>query len=869
MKERARHGGSLLSPILAVWCLALLDTSAHAAEHTAFSLKAAQQRIEQGGTDWRQRQTDVLALVGINQVDGLVHDAKRGDLILVGRHETGRAAITLDDLVVALRAEWRYDEWPLARMDVTPDTGKTQRHSVRFEGGIHETAFGQSLFDASCRLGQIAMGLASPGVDGVRTYWDRTLEAMRRDGAAGGREVGLRLWLYPVNPHVVVREGVCVVRGFKMEVFTEALALIVDGKPVEDLKGFRDVAAEAFGHDLSVGFDDLCRAEASFSRLRSLQELVAVSRAVAELEEKPDLSWWLEKYDLPRIETPKEATAPGRDCQEVRGRLWVSGAVRLTAVPMLLNTGDGKALRDTALAARPSSDALSWGFTTAEWVIPIAAGQVKPEELAPLFQEAMFLQHQERHTEAVALYELILKLDARSDEAWHRKGWALEDMERADEALNCYDQALEIAPRNAEAWWGKASALWRLQRIDEALQCLERALEINPGYARAWYTKGWALGHLGRRDEERMCYDRALNLNPRFAEAWCGKGWVLGELGRTDEAVACFDRALEVNPRSAWAWYAKGWAVGSLGRQEEEVTCYDRVLEIDPRYAQAWCGKGWALMQLQRNDEAVQCVDRALEIAPDNAWAWYAKGWLLGNRKRGGEELKCYERALEIDPRWDKAWCAKGAVLHKLGRGDEALKCYDRALDLNPELAQAWYNKAVAISRRGQNDEAVKCYDRALRIQPDDANAWCSKGALLARLGRPGEALKCYERVLEIDPRHEGAWRQKAVALEKLGRADDALKCYDRALETDPEDGVAWYRKGELLRKLKRMSEALSCYDQALKRNRRDPDVWSGRGWALYGLKRYREAFRSFALAQGLRWGKARQKSEATKGEGR
>lgn len=89
---------------------------------------------------------------------------------MVGTHEEDRAPLTLDDLMVTLRARFRYKQWPSVSIDPTPDTKKTQMQHVRFEGGIEETAFGQAMFDADYRLKQMGMGLVEPGIAGLRTY---------------------------------------------------------------------------------------------------------------------------------------------------------------------------------------------------------------------------------------------------------------------------------------------------------------------------------------------------------------------------------------------------------------------------------------------------------------------------------------------------------------------------------------------------------------------------------------------------------------------------------------------------------------------------------------------------------------------------
>jgi tetratricopeptide (TPR) repeat protein len=548
--------------------------------YMAFSLRVAEERVKRAGANFRDSDSDLYWLAGINLVRGFVYDPENRDLILVGAHEEGRVPLTLDDVVVALRARFRYNEWPLVSIDPTPDTKKTQMQHNRFEGRIEDTAFGQDMYEADYLMKQLGMALKPTGVEGLRTYWDRFVEESISPSSARRREIGSRFWFYPISPHVVVREGICVVRGLKVGVYTEVLIATTDGKPVEDVKGFKDTTGDAWANDLTERFEDLCAVHPSFNRLRGLQELVAVSKALQEMEERPDLSWWLEKYAVANAKTLKETKVLRRRYNGRRRGCELSGGVQLTALAVRLNAGDVTALRKAVLAIRPSSDALSWNFVVADWVVPIGAGQVKPEDVTSLFGQALFLNMQERHADAIALYDEILKITPRLAEAWLNKGESLRRLGRYDEAMKCFEQALEINPRLAEAWYNKGTALVMRGRWDEAIRCFDQALQINPRLAEAWSNKGVALGNLGRFDEELKCCDQALEINSRDAEVWTNKGAALGKLGRWDEAIRCFDQALQINPRLVEAWYNKGFALYNLRRYREARQPFEKAAEL-------------------------------------------------------------------------------------------------------------------------------------------------------------------------------------------------------------------------------------------------------------------------------------------------
>jgi hypothetical protein len=173
----------------------------------------------------------------------------------------------------------------------------------------------------------------------------------------------------------------------------------------------------------------------SFNRLRGLQELVAVSTALHELEKMPSLSYWMERYLLTETHTPKETKVLRHRYDGKRGWFDVSGGVHLTALAMRLNAGDVMALRESVVKIRPSSDAFKWEFLAAGWLVSLEPGQIKSEDAAPLLQQAYFLIEQKRYLDA----------------------------------LSICDQILAVAPYLYEGLIAKVDTLWRLDRFEEML----------------------------------------------------------------------------------------------------------------------------------------------------------------------------------------------------------------------------------------------------------------------------------------------------------------------------------------------------------------------------------------------------------------
>jgi len=564
---RRRNGwlGSVVALLAAV-------AGARAGTFRAFSLKAAEEKIRAVGSWWRVSQKDILYLGQINTLDGVVYDSSRGDIIVVGRHLDGRARLSLDDLVVALRARLRYNKWPLVRPDVTPESPKSRELFIRLEGGIEKTAFAKSLVEATRWLASVAAGLAKNAPKGLRSSWQR-LNAKDRDGNSPN-QLSARLWLFPVCRRALVGHGVATFSDFAVKVYPQVLVAGRDGKMVRDFYKRPEPALDGFARDAAERFDELCEASGALNRLRGLYQLVVAAEAISAFRPRPDLSWWLMEYPLKEMEFSRKIKPERQEQANGKGWLEVMGASQLVAIVLAPEGGVVGPVKRAVLATRGS--AITWQFTVADWGIPKA--KVKPEwdKVGELFTRASWLRQSRRYAEAIELYGQAAALAPNVGELWCAKGDVLYTAGRFDQARGAYERAIRARPDMALAWSGKALALTKLSLTARASQCYKKAIELNPMLAVAWTNRGVAYGKLGQREMELKCYDRALKIDPGFAGAWCNKGVALSKLGKRLEAMKCFAKAVELEPSYAKAWHNLGAVYAALKKGKEAVACFRR-----------------------------------------------------------------------------------------------------------------------------------------------------------------------------------------------------------------------------------------------------------------------------------------------------
>jgi tetratricopeptide (TPR) repeat protein len=701
-----------------------------AAEYVAFSLKVAQKRIEEAGNaDWRKNKPEVFYLGGITAIRGLVYDQQAGDVILVGERDPERALLALDDFVVALRARFIHSKWPLVSIDPTHETEKTEMQIVRFEGGIEATQFGEDLFDADYRLKRIGMGLLHSGIPSFKIYWDLGMEKAK-EGTGGSHKISSRFWFYPVLPSVAVREDVVAIKGLKVGVFTEVLSAEIDGKKIEDLSTFQDVTGDEFAKAVSEKFEELSKVHPSFLRLQGLDELVALTKAIEEMDKRPDCLFWLKDYKVKQVRTMSEVEVLTRkEAYEVpvsggiyQGYLEVSGGVQLMAIALRLKAGDVTALKEAVLKTRPKPDALTWSFVVGEWLIPTTPGMLQVEDVVPLFTQAVFLQENKRYDDAITTYGKIIELKSDWDFVYNNRGGAYGDKGERDRSISDFNKAIEINPRYASAYYNRGNTYDDKGEYDRSISDFNKAIEINPRFAEAYNNRGNAYCHKGEYDQAISDFDKAIEINPRDAEAYNNRGNAYDDKGEYDQAISDYNKALEVNPRYAEAYYNRGNAYDDKGEYDQAISDFNKAIEINLRNAEAYNNRAVAYHHKGEYDQAISDYNKALEVNPRYAEAYYNRGNAYDDKGEYDRSISDFNKAIEISPRYASAYLNRGIAYRHKGEYDQAISDYNKVLEINPRYAEAYANRAVAYYFKGEYDNALrdvyKAQDLGCQIQP-------------------------------------------------------------------------------------------------------------------------------------------------------
>lgn len=586
------------------------STVAVAEQYVAFSLRVAKDRIL-ANSEWRLEQPELLYLGGINAIQGALYDERTEDVVVFGRAIDGRAPLTLDDLVVAMRARLYYRQWPLVSIDDPPEGwGKeVERLPVRWEGGIENTDFGDAMLAADYLLKQISLGIVPAGDVLVRIPWHRQVDEFER-GELGPRHKS-RLWFYPVPGRKRVKERVVDFVAPRLHVYTEILQLYgednettVSGTQIPELRDFTS--------DISSAFSALAAHHVPFNRLRGLMELVMLAELVGDVGGAPLLDWWIQSFPRAIVETDSHVKMLERSHRGLQGGgVDVRGGVHLVALALRAAGGELEAIRDAILKCRPSDKVARWTCAIASGtIVPSNASQVT-ERFATLVTYLGFLMQHAKWRMALDVLATIANLTPGDPVFEYQRAYALFRLGHSDAALevlaamnNTLEQRNVLELRSIillheavmehpqYAIHMRRSGIQRLtrtgRRVNEsvdwnavnvaasaALNASEIALRNNPHSLVAWTNRGVALMLLGAEERLREWATEGMNKRCDVVEMDM-VAMAATLLGNDERALACYQETLSANPKNARAWYGRGVVLNEFGRFAEAYAAFRR-----------------------------------------------------------------------------------------------------------------------------------------------------------------------------------------------------------------------------------------------------------------------------------------------------
>jgi tetratricopeptide (TPR) repeat protein/peroxiredoxin len=189
-----------------------------------------------------------------------------------------------------------------------------------------------------------------------------------------------------------------------------------------------------------------------------------------------------------------------------------------------------------------------------------------------------------------------------------------------EESEAFFQLALRDDPSSAEAYYGLGSVYLQQQKSDQARKSFERAVQLQPNYpgtlAKAWNNLGILAARAAHTDEAVSNFKQALKLDPDYSVSLNNLGNAYRQQKHWDDAKSAFQRSLELNPADPEANYGMGMVFAQLDQTAQAYEYLQKALAARPAYPEALNNLGILYLRTQRRNEAENSFKESIRVAP-------------------------------------------------------------------------------------------------------------------------------------------------------------------------------------------------------------------------------------------------------------
>jgi thioredoxin-like negative regulator of GroEL len=146
-----------------------------------------------------------------------------------------------------------------------------------------------------------------------------------------------------------------------------------------------------------------------------------------------------------------------------------------------------------------------------------------------------------------------------------------EESGEKTEAMELYEEILRLDPSYAPAYINLGTIYFHLRQFGRAEELYRCATVADPGYVLAFFDLGNVLDELQRLDESIAAYCQAVALSPRYGDAHYNLALAYERKGERRSALKHWQAYVKLDNRGPWADHARGQIRKLLSREKISI----------------------------------------------------------------------------------------------------------------------------------------------------------------------------------------------------------------------------------------------------------------------------------------------------------
>jgi tetratricopeptide (TPR) repeat protein len=185
---------------------------------------------------------------------------------------------------------------------------------------------------------------------------------------------------------------------------------------------------------------------------------------------------------------------------------------------------------------------------------------------------------QDRHSEAMAMLEMICNSDQQNADAWSNLGKISIMREDFTKARECFDHVVNLQKNSVEAHINLANSLVRLGMLHDAVSIFRKVLNLQSDDLIAHQMLNATLVKLGELNEAVAGYDRMLELSPNNPRILVAKAKVLDRKGDKQQAYELLKPLIKQYPNDAKIAVAFATVCNEDGRRNDAIIVLETII---------------------------------------------------------------------------------------------------------------------------------------------------------------------------------------------------------------------------------------------------------------------------------------------------
>lgn len=423
---------------------------------------------------------------------------------------------------------------------------------------------------------------------------------------------------------------------------------------------------------------------------------------------------------------------------------------------------------------------------------------VKALELDPefipareLLAEVYIVQY--RLSDAIKIYESILKLDPPNERKYRLTLAHMYEYKDSDKALELYKQELE----ESEDY----SILLRMSMIYEDKNDTTNLIKTLNKMQRYKSGDSGLLFSLYNLYLDRGNYTEALEMLDEVdativdSDIHMFYGVLANKLlsENADTSKKYIPIFLEkIDSRFYFNWrlqIVSGYLANMIGDTAKIEEHFSRALSAGDSIPEIPLQAGFLYFQNENYDRAIEIFDEYDEHFPEDHSFPFSIGLVYLQLDSNKKSLEYFHKARGLQAENIDNITQLGLVHDRLGNYDSSDYYYEKALLLNPDDPLANNNYAYSLSERGINlEQALEMINIALEQEPENASFLDTYGWIQYKLGNIDEAIKYIEKATDAEGATAEVYEHLGDIYYDKGKKQKAIEAWKKGLELFPDD---------------------------------------------------------------------------------